>query len=55
MLTDEEIGSAMMEDLPLGEMTQRLIVLANERGGNDNITVVALRPAAIECSEPPIE
>ncbi|MCP4897957.1 MAG: serine/threonine-protein phosphatase [bacterium] len=55
MLTDSEIAAAMMEDLPLDGLTQKLIILANERGGNDNITVVLLRPVPTECGEEPFE
>jgi protein phosphatase len=44
MLTDDEIAVAIREQLPLGEVGRNLIVLANERGGNDNISVVLLQP-----------
>jgi len=43
MLTDEEICAIVEQGGSLQEMSERLIVMANERGGNDNITVVLLR------------
>ncbi len=43
MLTDEEIAEILDSGLSLQDMSHRLIVTANERGGNDNITVVLLR------------
>lgn len=46
MLTDDEIASTMSEDVGLKDMVGTLIVQANERGGNDNITVVLLRAVA---------
>jgi protein phosphatase len=44
MLTDDEIGDLLREGGSLEESTNRLIAGANERGGNDNISVVLLRP-----------
>jgi len=41
LVEDEEIGDAL-RSLPLEEVPQALIDLANERGGDDNITVVAV-------------
>ncbi len=43
MLTDEEIAGILGQDAPLDELAGQLIVAANEKGGNDNITVVLLR------------
>lgn len=43
MLTDEEIASFLGEDQTLEDLTQRLIIAANQRGGTDNISVVVLR------------
>lgn len=43
MLTDEEIAEVLGAGGPLQDLTERLIVRANERGGNDNITVVLFR------------
>ena len=41
---DDEIAKTLaMEDLSLQELCDRLIELANQRGGEDNITVVLLR------------
>jgi len=47
MLTDTEIASLLLEGGELREMADRLIVRANARGGNDNITVVLVRPHAV--------
>ena len=46
MLTDGEMAALLEEGGSLQEMTERLIVRANEHGGNDNITVVLLRVCA---------
>jgi len=46
MLEDEEIGGFIEEDQPLEEISRQLIVASNERGGNDNITVILLRVEA---------
>jgi len=43
MLTDEEIADCLDRDAPLESICNDLIVAANERGGNDNISVVVLR------------
>jgi protein phosphatase len=45
MLTDEEIAEILNGQDGLQETTRRLIVAANERGGNDNVSVVLLRAA----------
>ena len=42
MLEDSEILETV-RSLPLGEIPGKLIEMANERGGDDNITVVAVR------------
>jgi len=44
MLTDTEIASLLLEGGELQDIAERLIVRANARGGNDNITVVLIRP-----------
>jgi protein phosphatase len=44
MLTDEEIAELLGVHGSLEEVAMRLIAAANERGGNDNISVVLLRP-----------
>lgn len=44
MLTDDEIGDVLRDGGSLEESANRLIAGANERGGNDNISVVLLRP-----------
>ncbi len=43
MLTDEEIAERVGHDASLEAICRDLIVAANERGGNDNISVVLLR------------
>lgn len=42
MLTDDEIGDLLDTGLPLDDKARELIETANERGGNDNVTVVLL-------------
>ena len=49
MLTDDEIAAVIETGGTLEETCSRLIVEANERGGNDNISVVLLRPR--RCAE----
>jgi serine/threonine protein phosphatase PrpC len=44
MLTDDEIAAVLETGGSLDETCDRLIKAANERGGNDNISVVLLRP-----------
>jgi serine/threonine protein phosphatase PrpC len=44
MLPDDEIAGLLAEGGSLEEIARRLIASANERGGNDNISVVLLRP-----------
>jgi protein phosphatase len=44
MLTDYEIAAVLETGGSLDESCNRLIAEANERGGNDNISVVLLRP-----------
>jgi len=43
MLTDDEIAERLRQDASLESICKDLIVAANERGGNDNISVVLLR------------
>lgn len=47
MLTDDEIGALLAEDLPLEAKGRELIDSANEHGGNDNVTVVLLAVSQI--------
>jgi protein phosphatase len=47
MLTDEEILELLTCDEPLDVRTRKLIEAANERGGNDNVTVVLLGTSQI--------
>jgi protein phosphatase len=51
MLNDEEIGALLTEGGTLEDTADRLIVRANARGGNDNISVVLLRAAPPSASE----
>ena len=44
MLTDHEIAGFLAEGGPLETTGKNLIDAANQRGGNDNISVVLLRP-----------
>ncbi|MFV2071267.1 MAG: Stp1/IreP family PP2C-type Ser/Thr phosphatase [Thermoanaerobaculales bacterium] len=44
MLTDAEIAEILCSQGSLEELSRKLIVTANERGGSDNISVVLLRP-----------
>jgi serine/threonine protein phosphatase PrpC len=40
MVTDEEIHQAVLEGGELEEICSRLVDMANERGGLDNVTAV---------------
>jgi protein phosphatase len=51
MLTDEEIANILSEGGALDVSCRRLIEAANERGGNDNISVVLLRPRFVTAPE----
>jgi protein phosphatase len=42
MLSDEEIHQAVLEGGALEEVCDRLVEMANERGGLDNITAVLM-------------
>lgn len=43
MLTDDEIAAYLKAHIDVQSMTRDLIVAANERGGDDNISIVLLR------------
>ena len=45
-LVDDRTIRDIVRTLPLGEVPQRLVELANEAGGDDNITVIAVRVEA---------
>jgi len=45
MLEDAEIADILRDAGTLEEISERLIVGANERGGNDNTTVILIRTA----------
>lgn len=47
MLTDDEIAGLLDPEGALDETCRRLINAANQRGGNDNISVVLLRPRQV--------
>jgi protein phosphatase len=47
MLTDDEISEILAENASLEELTRRLIGAANDRGGNDNVTVVLLEASQV--------
>jgi len=51
LVKDDEIREAVSEG-PLADAVQRLVDLANARGGSDNVTVVAVRTPHIEAEEP---
>ena len=48
MLTDGEIERIIAGAASLSEAGQNLVIAANERGGNDNVTVVLLRVTEVE-------
>ncbi len=52
MLTDDEIGAIISNGGSKEELCQRLIVAANERGGNDNTSVVIMTPAPLKPADP---
>ena len=52
MLTDDEIAAVLETGGSLDEACDRLIAEANERGGNDNISVVLLRSQHSKASDP---
>jgi serine/threonine protein phosphatase PrpC len=52
MLTDAEIAAVLETGGSLDETCHRLISEANERGGNDNISVVLIRPRSSNSAEP---
>jgi protein phosphatase len=43
MLEDEEIAVMLQDAVPVQAIADRLVALANERGGRDNISVVIAR------------
>jgi protein phosphatase len=43
MLEDEEIAVILQDAGPVQSIAERLVSLANERGGRDNISVVIAR------------
>ncbi|MGD8440234.1 MAG: Stp1/IreP family PP2C-type Ser/Thr phosphatase [Holophagae bacterium] len=51
MLTDEEISQIVAEDGSIEQRTQQLIDAANDRGGNDNVTVVLLHATQMTAEE----
>ena len=47
VLSDEEIATVLKNDLGLQNICEKLVLLANEQGGPDNITVVLFDVAAL--------
>jgi PPM family protein phosphatase len=45
-LSDDLLASMLANDLPIGELCERLIGAANKAGGNDNITCLLIRAEA---------
>jgi len=45
-LSDDMLASILADDLPIGELCERLIAAANDAGGGDNITCVIVRAEA---------
>ena len=43
MISDQEIADTLNTDTDLSELCRRLVDLANEKGGHDNVTVVLAR------------
>jgi len=52
MLTDEEIAGLLDPEGALEETCQRLVDAANQRGGNDNVSVVLLRARRVTDTQP---
>ena len=46
MVEDEDIGDIIWSDGTLRERAHRLVDMANENGGRDNISVVLIEPFA---------
>ena len=42
MLTDTEIRNILLKDLPVDQLNQQLVDLANEKGGDDNISSILI-------------
>jgi PPM family protein phosphatase len=55
MLPDEDIAAILARSEDLDTATRRLVRAANDRGGKDNITVVAFRTEALAAGEVPDE
>jgi len=45
LVANEEIGRALLAH-PLKEVPEKLVQLANQRGGDDNVTVIAVARTA---------
>jgi PPM family protein phosphatase len=50
MVADDELCDVAGQNLPLGEACDRLVTMANEHGGEDNVTAVLIR---VEGERPP--
>ena len=42
MLDDNQIAKVLLEEVPLNERLEKLVFKANNRGGNDNISIACL-------------
>ena len=42
MLDDAQITKVLLEETPLSERLEKLVFKANNRGGNDNISIACL-------------
>ena len=42
MLDDNQIAKVLTEEVPLTERLEKLVFKANNRGGNDNISIACL-------------
>lgn len=52
MLTEEEINSLLIKDLSLQEVAERLVELANQHGGEDNVTVLVVEYSSQQSPHP---
>lgn len=55
MLTSAEISSVLGSDATLDEMTRKLVAMANEKGGKDNVTVIILKTSAEPAPKPRVQ
>mgnify|MGYP001224023617 FL=1 len=48
MVEDADIRNIMLSQRDIAEQAERLVKTANENGGKDNITVIAIKPFSDE-------